>query len=69
MTSSGMPKVVYMEELVLRIVKTAKLYLQNFLYAQFDPRYRVDKEFGKWMILLGFQDKTFYDWVTAAHDT
>ncbi|XP_034948394.1 nipped-B-like protein A [Chelonus insularis] len=42
MTSQNMPKVVYLEEVIDRIVLFMKFQLQNTIYPSFDPVYRID---------------------------
>ena len=42
MTSSGMPKEVYLEDVIERVVKMVKVQLQHTIYPEFDPVYRVD---------------------------
>lgn len=46
MTSADMPKMVYLEDVILRIVKVAKAQLESTLYPQFDPLYNPDQQFG-----------------------
>ncbi|KAL1427179.1 hypothetical protein MTO96_017685 [Rhipicephalus appendiculatus] len=42
MTSANMPKRVFLEDLIERIVVFAKFQIQNTIYPLFDPVYRVD---------------------------
>lgn len=42
MTSANMPKRVFLEDLIERIVVFAKFQIQNTIYPVFDPVYRVD---------------------------
>ncbi|XP_029173318.1 nipped-B-like protein B [Nylanderia fulva] len=42
MTSSNMPKTVYLEDVIDRIVLFMKFQLQNTIYPSFDPVYKVD---------------------------
>uniref|UniRef100_A0A672MM92 Nipped-B protein n=1 Tax=Sinocyclocheilus grahami TaxID=75366 RepID=A0A672MM92_SINGR len=42
MTSARMPKAVYIEDVIERVVQYTKFHLQNTLYPQYDPVYRVD---------------------------
>ncbi|XP_061784887.1 nipped-B-like protein A isoform X1 [Nerophis lumbriciformis] len=42
MTSSHMPKAVYIEDVIERVLQYTKFHLQNTLYPQYDPVYRVD---------------------------
>lgn len=42
MTSANMPKRVFLEDLIERIVVLAKFQIQNTIYPLFDPVYRVD---------------------------
>uniref|UniRef100_A0A671SA66 Nipped-B protein n=1 Tax=Sinocyclocheilus anshuiensis TaxID=1608454 RepID=A0A671SA66_9TELE len=46
MTSARMPKAVYIEDVIERVVQYAKFHLQNTLYPQYDPVYRVDPHGG-----------------------
>ena len=47
MTSPHMPKVVYMEDVIERVLQFAKFHLQSSLYPQYDPAYRVDPHGGQ----------------------
>uniref|UniRef100_A0A672MP10 Nipped-B protein n=1 Tax=Sinocyclocheilus grahami TaxID=75366 RepID=A0A672MP10_SINGR len=40
MTSARMPKAVYIEDVIERVVQYTKFHLQNTLYPQYDPVYR-----------------------------
>ncbi|KAK1883924.1 Nipped-B-like protein [Dissostichus eleginoides] len=40
MTSPRMPKVVYIEDVIERVLQYSKYHLQNSLYPQYDPAYR-----------------------------
>ncbi|XP_017763093.1 PREDICTED: nipped-B-like protein B [Eufriesea mexicana] len=42
MTSSNMPKMVYLEDVIDRIVLFMKFQLQNTIYPSFDPVYKID---------------------------
>lgn len=42
LTSPNMPKRVYLEDVIDRIVMFTKYQLQNTIYPSFDPVYRVD---------------------------
>lgn len=42
MTSSNMPKTVYLEDVIDRIVLFMKFQLQNTIYPSFDPVYKID---------------------------
>uniref|UniRef100_A0A8C3PYS6 Nipped-B protein n=1 Tax=Chrysolophus pictus TaxID=9089 RepID=A0A8C3PYS6_CHRPC len=42
MTSPNMPKAVYIEDVIERVIQYTKFHLQNTLYPQYDPVYRVD---------------------------
>ncbi|MGH0126190.1 UNVERIFIED_CONTAM: hypothetical protein FKN15_005586 [Acipenser sinensis] len=42
MTSIHMPKAVYIEDVIERVLQYTKFHLQNTLYPQYDPVYRVD---------------------------
>ncbi|XP_029434550.1 nipped-B-like protein isoform X2 [Rhinatrema bivittatum] len=46
MTSPNMPKAVYIEDVIERIIQYTKFHLQNTLYPQYDPVYRVDPHGG-----------------------
>ncbi|XP_023692308.2 nipped-B-like protein A isoform X2 [Paramormyrops kingsleyae] len=46
MTSSGMPKAVYIEDVIERVLQFTKFHLQNTLYPQYDPVYRMDPHGG-----------------------
>ncbi|XP_030647099.1 nipped-B-like protein A [Chanos chanos] len=46
MTSVGMPKAVYIEDVIERVLQYTKFHLQNTLYPQYDPVYRVDPHGG-----------------------
>lgn len=40
LTSSSMPKQLYLEEVMDRIIRLAKLQLQNTIFPEYDPVYR-----------------------------
>ena len=42
MTSKKMPKEVYLEDVIERLVRMAKIQLQHTIFPEFDPVYRVD---------------------------
>ncbi|ELU12686.1 hypothetical protein CAPTEDRAFT_160616 [Capitella teleta] len=42
MTSPGMPKEVYIEDVIERVVSMAKMQLQNTIFPDYDPVYRID---------------------------
>lgn len=42
MTSSDMPKEVFLEDVIERIIRLTKTQLQNAIYPEFDPVYRID---------------------------
>ncbi|NXJ04395.1 NIPBL protein, partial [Odontophorus gujanensis] len=42
MTSPNMPKAVYIEDVIERVIQYTKFHLQNTLYPQYDPVYRLD---------------------------
>ena len=42
MTSPNMPKEVYIEDVIERIVNMAKFQMTNSVYPEFDPVYRLD---------------------------
>uniref|UniRef100_A0A4W5LZC5 Nipped-B protein n=1 Tax=Hucho hucho TaxID=62062 RepID=A0A4W5LZC5_9TELE len=46
MTSARMPKAVYIEDVIERVLQYTKFHLQNTLYPQYDPVYRVDPHRG-----------------------
>ncbi|XP_066507181.1 nipped-B-like protein B isoform X2 [Hoplias malabaricus] len=46
MTSPRMPKAVYIEDVIDRVLQYTKFHLQNTLYPQYDPVYRVDPHGG-----------------------
>ncbi|XP_043932364.1 nipped-B-like protein [Protopterus annectens] len=46
MTSPNMPKAVYIEDVIERMIQYTKFHLQNTLYPQYDPVYRVDPHGG-----------------------
>ncbi|XP_032370958.1 nipped-B-like protein A isoform X3 [Etheostoma spectabile] len=46
MTSLHMPKAVYIEDVIERVLQYTKYHLQNTLYPQYDPVYRVDPHGG-----------------------
>ncbi|XP_029025412.1 nipped-B-like protein isoform X2 [Betta splendens] len=46
MTSPRMPKAVYIEDVIERLLQYTKFHLQNSLYPQYDPVYRVDPHGG-----------------------
>lgn len=43
-TAPGMPKQVYMEEVIERLVSFCRFQLENTIYPEYDPVYRVDPE-------------------------
>lgn len=47
MTSTRMPKAVYIEDVIERVLQYTKFHLQNTLYPQYDPVYRVDPHGSK----------------------
>lgn len=49
MTSPDMPKQVYLEDVIERIILYGKFQLQNTIFPEFDPVYKIDpKAKGKW---------------------
>jgi cohesin loading factor subunit SCC2 len=50
MSAKNMPKQVYIEDVIERILLFGKFQLQNTIYPEFDPVYRIDKKKG--MIIL-----------------
>uniref|UniRef100_A0AAY5EDC5 Nipped-B protein n=1 Tax=Electrophorus electricus TaxID=8005 RepID=A0AAY5EDC5_ELEEL len=47
MTSPHMPKAVYIEDVIERLLQFTKFHLQNTLYPQYDPVYRLDPKGGQ----------------------
>ena len=41
-TAPGMPKQVYMEEVIENLVSFCRFQLENTIYPEYDPVYRVD---------------------------
>lgn len=54
MTSPHMPKAVYIEDVIERVLQYTKFHLQNTLYPQYDPAYRVDPHGGLGSIVKRF---------------
>ena len=48
MTSDAMPKEVFIEDVIDRITNLAKFQLQNSIYPEFDPVYRVSGDKSKY---------------------
>lgn len=46
MTAEHMPKAVYIEDVIERVLQYIKFHLQNSLYPQYDPAYRADPHGG-----------------------
>lgn len=46
MTAANMPKAVYIEDVIERVLQYIKFHLQNSLYPQYDPAYRIDPNGG-----------------------
>jgi len=42
MTSNSMPKEVFLEDVIERVVRMSKMQLYNAIYPEFDPVYRID---------------------------
>ena len=42
MTSADMPKEVYIEDVIDRVVRMTRLQMQNTIFPEFDPVYRID---------------------------
>jgi len=42
MTSNSMPKEVFIEDVIERVVRMCKMQLYNAVYPEFDPVYRVN---------------------------
>lgn len=52
MTGRNMPKQVYLEDVIERIILYAKFQLHNTIYPEFDPVYKIDpKAKGKSLIM------------------
>lgn len=47
MTSPHMPKAVYIEDVIERVLQFTKFHLQNTLYPQYDRSYRADRHGGQ----------------------
>ena len=41
-TAPGMPKQVYMEEVIEHVVSFCRHHLENAIYPEYDPVYRID---------------------------
>ena len=55
MTSNSMPKEVFIEDVIERVVRMSKMQLYNAVYPEFDPVYRVDPHNKSVLLcLLGF---------------
>lgn len=54
MTSARMPKAVYIEDVIERVLQYTKFHLQNTLYPQYDPVYRVDPHGGESGVFLAW---------------
>lgn len=52
MTAAHMPKAVYIEDVIERVLQYIKFHLQNSLYPQYDPAYRADPHGGAQLLLL-----------------
>lgn len=52
MTSPNMPKAVYIEDVIERVIQYTKFHLQNTLYPQYDPVYRLDPHGGLFFTLI-----------------
>lgn len=52
MTSTHMPKAVYIEDVIERVLQYTKFHLQNTLYPQYDPVYRVDPHGGEYYCVI-----------------
>lgn len=57
MTSGHMPKAVYIEDVIERVLQYTKFHLQNSLYPQYDPVYRVDPHGGENMLSCSILQK------------
>lgn len=52
-TAPGMPKQVYMEEVIEHLVSFCRFQLENTIYPEYDPVYRVDPDSKcKFIVLL-----------------
>ena len=51
MTSKDMPKQVFIEDVIDKVVRFTRNHLRNFIFPVFDPVYRVDPS-GKGYLLL-----------------
>ena len=60
MTSLHMPKAVYIEDVIERVLQYTKFHLQNTLYPQYDPVYRVDPHGGEHYSVTLFYHLTFF---------
>lgn len=52
MSAKSMPKQVYIEDVIERILLFGKFQLLNSIYPEFDPVYRIDKKKGKFISTL-----------------
>ncbi len=66
MTSPHMPKAVYIEDVIERVLQYTKFHLQNTLYPQYDPGYRVDPHGGQHSFST-LCSSTLRDTVTCHH--
>ena len=57
MTSEAMPKEVFIEDVIDRITNLAKFQLQNSIYPEFDPVYRVSGDKSKFQARFIFSAK------------
>ena len=51
MTSKDMPKQVYLEDVIERIILFGKFHLQNTIFPEYDPVYKIDPK-SKGMTLI-----------------
>jgi cohesin loading factor subunit SCC2 len=52
LTSANMPKRVYLEDVIDRVVLFTKYQLSNTIFPSFDPVYRVSSKKGKVIFLM-----------------
>jgi len=58
-----MPKEVFLEDVIERVVRMSKMQLYNAIYPEFDPVYRVDPH-NKSVYLLNVDVTVIYVWIT-----
>lgn len=69
MTSPRMPKAVYIEDVIERLLQFTKFHLQNTLYPQYDPAYRADPNGGQNFVscIIIFADYKIFLCLTMLH--